>query len=161
MTRPYVPRIPSLPLPGRPCRVRWLEPMPEGWSVRSDGLFFLFCRGDDLAAFVPVLSARDRVRDLFQRAVSAEISEDQQAIRLMVKVTADLWGHPMGRVMYAVGRTMGLFFMEGIPTRAERNSALMDFFQLVGAAMGEPSIRITPRVPGPAPVPAAGDGKAH
>lgn len=163
MTRPYIPRIPHLPLPDRSCRVRWLEPMPEGWSVRSDGLFFLFCRGDDLSTFVPVLSARDMVRDLFQRAVSSEfpISEDQQAMRLMVKVTADLWGHPMGRVMYAVGQTMGLFFREGIPTRAERSMALMDFFQLVGANAGEPSIRITPRVPGPAPVPAAGDGKAH
>jgi len=151
----YAPRTPSLPLPGRPCRVRWLEPLPEGWSIRSDGTFFLFCRGGQLSAFVPVLLPRDQIRTLLQHVVAAPIpaGEDQQGVRLMAKVTADLWGHPMGRVMLAVGNAIGLFLLEALPP-AERGRALLYFFEVVAASAGAAAARVQI-------MPTPDGGKAH
>jgi len=47
-----------VPLPGRPCRVRWLEPMPKGWTVRTNGRFFFLVFKDDLRGIFDVFAPR-------------------------------------------------------------------------------------------------------
>lgn len=58
-----------IPLPGRPCRVRWLEPLSYGWSVRSDGLFFFFVYAGNLYAMGDVFAPREVTRNTLAIAI--------------------------------------------------------------------------------------------
>lgn len=67
-----------IPLPGRPCRVRWLEPLPNGWSVRSDGLFFFFVHVGSLYAMGDVFAPRNTTRETLAMAVETMQRMSQQ-----------------------------------------------------------------------------------
>lgn len=157
----FVPQAPDLPLPGRPCRIRWLEPLPAGWAVRSDGLFFYFCYEDRLRAFATVHMPRNLLRALLMESVAAatarwaDSEEGQQAYRLHAKVTAALWMHPLGRAMWAVAQSMAIVFREVVP-EAEREAAVLEFIQLVVRWTGGTAVAF--RL---GPAPAAGDGETH